>query len=131
MGRKKNRKKFSAVCRLRLRGAFTLLEVILSVAVIAIVALAAIYGFIAVGQIRAQSHHTSVASLWAQDKLEEYKASSYGSMPDGNDTDSVYTRMWSSSGYTGSSSVITVTVTYPSNSSSMNSVTLTTIKADK
>lgn len=113
-------------CRLRLRKAFTLLEVIMSVAVVAILALATIYGFIAIGQIRAQSQHMSVASLWAQDKLEEYKALPYGDVPDGNDTRGVYTRTWFML-----SSEINVTVTFPSSSSTMNSVTLTTIKTDK
>ena len=111
--------------RLRFRRAFTLLEVVMSVVVIAILALVSVYGYIAMGRIRAQSHHISVASLWAQDKLEEYKAYPYGGVPDGNDMEGVYARTWSML-----SSEVTVTVTYPSTSSVMNSVTLTSIKGD-
>ena len=131
MGRMRYKKKFPIVFRLRFQRAFTLLEVMVSVAVIAILVSAATYSFIAIGQIRAQSHHMSVASLWAQDKLEEYKASAYGGIADGNEADGEYMKTWSSGGYIGSSSVVTVTVTYPSSSSAMNSVVLTTIKADK
>lgn len=97
----------------------------MSVVVIAILALVSVYAYIAMGQIRAQSHHMSVASLLAQNKLEEYKAKPYGIVSDGTDTDGVYVITWSML-----SSEVTVTVTYPS-TSSMNSVTLTTIKADK
>ncbi|MCK5306844.1 MAG: prepilin-type N-terminal cleavage/methylation domain-containing protein [Candidatus Omnitrophica bacterium] len=127
----KYKKKFLRVFRLRPKKAFTLVEVMVAVAVIVILVSAVAYSFITISQIRAQSHHMSIASLWAQDKLEEYKVSAYGSVADGSDTDGVYMKSWSSGGYVGSSSVITVTITYPSNSAAMNSVTLTTIKADK
>lgn len=109
---------------------FTLLELLLAVAIITLVISTTTYAFINIVRTRVHAHHMSVASFMAQDKLEEFKAASYAGITDGSSTDGVYTRTWSYSGDYGTTStgVITVEVTYPSTSTSMNSVTLKTLE---
>lgn len=108
---------------------FTLIELMFSVLIIVIVSTATFYGSVTIANTRVHAHRMSVASFLAQDKLEEFKATAYADIDSGSDNKDVYVRTWS---YSESDKLmtITVTVTFPSSSGTLNSVTLTTMKAD-
>lgn len=108
---------------------FTLLELLLAVTIITLVVSVATYAFVSTVRNRVHAHHISVASFMAQDKAEEFKAASYADVTDGSGVDGVYTKTWEVSESDGLKT-ITITVTFPSSSTSMNSTILKTYKTD-
>jgi len=113
-------------------GGFTLLELMVSVVIIAIAVVGTTHGFISVTQGRAYGRHLSVASFLAQDKLEELKAASYENIPTvapaAEIINGIYIRSCDVDDLAGVKT-ITITVTFPSGLSKVHSITLTTAKA--
>ncbi len=110
---------------------FTLLELMVSVAIIAIVVAGTTRGFISITQGRAYGRHLSVASFLAQDKLEELKAAPYpGISPTGDEIiNDIYTRSCNVDESAGLKT-INITVTFSSGLLKVHSITLTTARAD-
>lgn len=119
---------------------FTLTELLVAVAILAIAVLLAFHAFITVSTQRALAYNISAASNLAQDKLEELRNLAYGSVVPGtyseNDIDEtgaaggIFDRAWTV-GADGvpiaETKTITVTVTWPYLSTTQT-VTLWTIK---
>ena len=112
-------------------GGFTLLELMVSVVIIAIAVAGTTRGFISVTQGRAYGRHLSVASFLAQDKLEELKAAPYNNIVSTGDeiVNDIYTRNCSVSESAGLKT-INITVTFPSGLPKVHSITLTTARAN-
>ena len=69
------------VARPRLRGGFTLIEVLVAMSIFAIAVLGLAVGATSVMRANQTGLHSTMATNWAQDKLEELKAKTVAALP--------------------------------------------------